>query len=287
MAAAPTRAKKRLGKFLTELRLARSRDQADVAGELRVSRVSLSRYELGQVLPPWAVIHLLLRVLGVSDDERAEALTRWEMANDEPASVRLPVDAPKAFRTLINAEREAASMRCMSLSVIHGLLQTERYARALFDSAHRFHRPDANPVSVVNARLQRQQRLESSKNPLKLHVLLDQAVLERAVGGPEVMREQCEHLLTASGRPNITLQVVPFGVGAYGPMGGPCVIVDYPDPDDAPGVYLEFLTGGDWVDNRVDVQRFVAMFDDVASVALSPSDTSDLVRDRLKALGDR
>ena len=99
------------------------------------------------------------------------------------------------------------------------------------------------------------------------------------------MREQLEYLLVAGKRSNIKLQVVPFGIGAYGPMGGPCIIVSYPDPTDRPGVYLEYLTGGAWVDNGADVKRFTTMFDGVAAVALSPTATSTLIRQRLRALG--
>lgn len=284
--ASPTRAKKRLGNYLAELRKARGRDQSDLAKALRTTRVSLSRYESGHVLPPWAMTQLLLKELDASDSERSQALARWEEANDEPPSVRLPTDAPKAFRTLVNAERQAAKVQNISVMAIPGLLQTERYARALFDAAHRFHHPDANPMTVINSRLARQKRLEGD-DALALHVLLDAALIERQVGGPEVMREQLEHLLRAGERPNITLQVIPFKTGAYGPMGGPCMIVNYPDPADPPGVYLEYVAGGAWVDNEADVKRFTTMFDDVANVALSAADTSSLIRKRLGALGDR
>jgi hypothetical protein len=229
---------------------------------------------------------LLLLVLDASDAERKEAVVRWEEANDEPPSVRLPSDAPKAFRTLVNAERVAASIRNISLSVVPGLLQTEAYARSLFDAGHRFNEPEAKPGLQLSSRMSRQDRLDG-QDPLDLHVLLDQTAIEREIGGAAVMRAQLEHLLVASDRTNITLQVIPFGVGAYGPMQGPCTIVSYPDPVDLPGVYLEYPAGGAWVDNEADVKRFTTMFDDVAATALTAADTSRLIQQRLGALGDQ
>lgn len=182
--------------------------------------------------------------------------------------------------------RKAAKFQNISLVAIPGLLQTERYARVLIDAAHRSHRPDANPMNVINSRLGRQKLLQGD-DALAFHVLLDTALIERQVGGPEVMREQLEHLLRAGARPNITLQVIPFETGAYGPTCGPCMIVNYPVPADPPSVYLEYVAGGAWVDNEVDVKRFTAMFDDVANVALSAADTSSLIRKRIGAPGDR
>ncbi|MDQ3403899.1 MAG: DUF5753 domain-containing protein [Actinomycetota bacterium] len=113
------------------------------------------------------------------------------------------------------------------------MLQTEGYARALMDAGRAIQRPDLNVETVISARLARQQRLVEA-DPLVLHVLLDEATIVRGGGGPEVMGEQLAALLVAADRENITLQVVPFGAGAYGSMSGSLVIVDYPQEDETP-----------------------------------------------------
>ncbi len=167
--------------------------------------------------------------------------------------------------------------------VVHGLLQTERYARALMDAAHRFRPPGASVDAAITARLARQQRL-TEQEPLKLHVILDESVIMRVTGGAEVMREQLEHLLVMAERETITVQVVPYVVGAYGTMAGDCTIVTYPEPADSPNVYLEYTAGGNWVEDQEDVEKFLGFFRDTAEAALSPEETVRLINDRIGTL---
>jgi hypothetical protein len=67
-------------------------------------------------------------------------------------------------------------------------------------------------------------------------------------------------------------------------MSGSCTIVGYPEPDETPGVYLEYPASDAWVDDAEDVSRFTTMFDDVSAQALSPAETSQLIRRRMRAL---
>jgi hypothetical protein len=85
-------------------------------------------------------------------------------------------------------------------------------------------------------------------------------------------------------RPNITVQVIPFQAGGYGAMAGSCVIVDYLEPDDPPGVYLEYPAGGNWVNNPEDVTRFTTMFDEVTRLAHTPADTVTLIHQQRQSL---
>jgi hypothetical protein len=186
---------------------------------------------------------------------------------------------------LVSAEREAESLRVLELSIVPGLLQTERYVRAVNVRAY-YHTPDGQVESYIQARLNRQRRLDGA-DPLAVHAVLDEAAIQREVGGPDVMREQLAHLLVVGVRPHITLQVVPFGAGSYGTMSGSSWIIGYPDADDPPGVYLEYPAGGAWVENVGDVQRFITMFDDAAQLALTPPDTADLIREQMKELEQR
>lgn len=172
-------------------------------------------------------------------------------------------------------------MRTVERSVIPGMLQTEGYIRSLVAAAQRFGDPSARAEAVVATRRSQQERL-TGPDSLWLHAIIDQAAIMRQVGSSEVMREQLAHLLAVGDRPNITVQVVPFGAGAYGTATGAFIIVDY--PGDSPGVYLEYPAGGAWVENEDDVGRLIAMFEDSERVALSPADTADLFRQQLRAL---
>jgi hypothetical protein len=166
--------------------------------------------------------------------------------------------------------------------LISGLLQTEGYVRALNQAGRRM-LDLAAMDEYVRVRLNRQKRLTGSP-PLHLHALIDEAALHRLIGGPDVMRHQLGHLLAIGAQSNVTIQVLPFGAGAYGSMSGACTIVDYPDPTDVPGVYVEYLGGGDWVQNSDAIERITASFEDARACALSASDSADLIRQQQRKL---
>jgi transcriptional regulator with XRE-family HTH domain len=279
--------KRRLGGFLLDLRKRAGKTAEEAAAELRQNKTnSVTRYENGQVLPPWGSVFTLLMFYGASDAERERAKELYDDAKHEPRSVILPPGVRDGYRQLVNAEREAVRERELAPSVVPGLLQTQRYAQALVDAAHLFHKPDTRPGNLVDVRVNRKKPLEGP-DPLVVHALIDEAVLHREIGGPDVLREQLTHLLQMAERPNVTLQVIPYTVGAYGTMNGSCIIIDYPEPDDPPGVYLEYPAGGNWVDNQDDVKRFTTMFDEVTRLAHTPTDTTNLIGDRLRSLEGR
>jgi hypothetical protein len=257
----------------------------DVMRELKSTRSTLTRYESGHVLPAWGSVLAMFAFFGASDDQREEASRLYDVAADEPPPVRLPAGAPKAYRRLVNAERDGKIERSIEPWVVPGLLQTEPYAHALHTVAARYTSgDDAQVEGYVKRRLSRQQRF-TGERPMELHAIIDESVIHRPIGGPRVLRGQLEHLLVMGERPNVTVQVVAYAVGAYGLGSGPVTIVTY--DDDTSGVYLEYPAGGDWVENPKDVQRFTTMFHDIAQVALSPDETAKLIRRRAQALEDK
>lgn len=254
----------------------------EAADLLRTKRPTVSRYETGEVLPIWSTVHMLLTYYEVNASDRTLAARLYDDAKDEPRSVRLTAGAPKAFRKLVNAEREAVRERQLAPIVIPGLLQIKRYTQALFTAGQLLHDPDMRPDSAIATRMDRQKPLDGP-GPMLFHALIDEAAIQRQIGGPSVMREQLKHLIALTERANITLQVLPYTVGGYGPMAGSFIIVDYPEPEATPGVYLEYPAGGAWVDDNDDVKRFIATFDEATSLAMSPDDTTRLLRQQLKA----
>ena len=285
--ATPTRAKRRFGALLRELRAGTDLKAEQVTLELKGKGPMVSRYESGEAKPAWGTVLTMLALYGASDEQRALASRLWDEVNEEPQSVRLPTGAHSGFRKLVNAEREAVRERIISPYVLPGLLQIEPYVRALLAAGHRLEKYKTRPASLVDARLRRQERLDDELDSLGLVALIDESVIRRIVGGPDVLRQQLAHLLVVAERPNVTLRVVPFEAGAYGSMSGSCVIIDYPEPEPTSGVYLEYPAGGSWVDNPEDVQRFTSMFDDVTELAYTPADTTNLIHDRMKDLSKR
>lgn len=135
---------------------------------------------------------------------------------------------PRQFSVYLGFEGDAASIHTFEALLVPGLLQTESYARALFQ-AGRPGEPAQEIERLVESRMLRQGLLASDDAP-KLWAILDEAALRRRVGGVAVMREQLDHLLARAQQPNITIQVVPFKVGAYLSMEGGFIILRFPEP---------------------------------------------------------
>ena len=132
---------------------------------------------------------------------------------------------PGWFAGWPDKEAQARRLRSFQPLVVPGLLQTETYARAILSTRMGATREELD--DAVAGRMERQRILER-EHPPELWVILDEAVLRRPVGGPDVMREQLARLVEAGQRPNIAIQVVPFGAGAHeGLRGGAFVVADF------------------------------------------------------------
>ncbi len=106
-----------------------------------------------------------------------------------------------------------------------------------------------------------------------LAVILDEAVLHRAIGGKEVMRGQLHALIDAARRPNVTIQVLPFDVGTHAGLDGPFILLGFPE-DIAPDVaYVGTRIGNGWAESADVVRRLRVDFEALQSAALPP-DTS-------------
>ncbi|MDW5322728.1 helix-turn-helix transcriptional regulator [Plantactinospora sp. KLBMP9567] len=169
-----------------------------------------------------------------------------EVLNTGGLLMRLHEDLVKADESPVWAkewlfyEELAEALRTFENTTIPGLLQTEAYARAIFESGGLL-----TPGEVerrVAARLERQAVLRR-ENPPQFTVVLDAGVLRRPVGGPEVMREQLLHLVDiAKEMPHVRMQVVPESVGAYSGLGGAFIIATLPDNEDV--AYLDHQAPG-------------------------------------------
>jgi hypothetical protein len=169
--------------------------------------------------------------------------------------------------------------------IVPGYLQTAEYAAEIWRGARRLTRSDSETVAA-SERQERQELLTRKENPLELHALIDEVALCRMIGGPDVMAAQLDHLLTASGRPNVTIQVLPFGLGAYGPLTGALVLLGFADPDEPGLAYLEYIAGGQTVENEDGVAMLSAVWDDVAAAAPSPRQSKRLIRAAREAVAN-
>ncbi|GAA2993393.1 helix-turn-helix domain-containing protein [Actinokineospora diospyrosa] len=280
MAATPTRRKKRLGRFLRDLREAAGLRAVDAARKLKTEESTISRYENGIYKPAWAAVSVLLTLYGADSEAEDKAGVLYDAASVTVPKIRIPPDSPKVFRELVNTEREAENLYILETSVIPGLLQTADYAKALFSTGSDV---TIEVDELVDFRLERQQVL-TGPDALELCVCLDEALLHRQVGGRKVLHNQLRHLLALLEQPNITIHVIPFEAGAYGNMSGGYQVMTFGDEGDADVVYIEHAAVGVWVENERDVRHFQDTFEDVRAQALNPEESAEVIRAHVRRL---
>ncbi len=269
--------RRRLGAELRRLREAAGITIERVAQTLECSDSKISRIETGQVGATPRDVRDMLALYGISDERRDELvkLARvarekgwWQAFGDVPSSSYASFDAA------------AKSVHIYQALLIPGLLQTAAYARAVIGAVT----PEVTPDEVdrrIEFRMARQRERLAKGEPPALWTLLDEAVLHRAVGGREVMREQLDRLVEVAAQPTVTLQVVPFAVGVHAGMDGAFTIFGFPDPDDPDVVYLEHPTRESVVEALEEVARYRQAFERLSGVALSPEDSAAVLAKEL------
>jgi transcriptional regulator with XRE-family HTH domain len=265
-----------LGTRLQRLRL-EAGISTDLAGDaIRASRSKISRMENGRVGLKVRDVSDLLDLYGITDEkERAGmlALAResgghgWWSGFDDVMTDWL--------QEYIGLEAAASLIRTFELQFVHGLMQTEPYARAVtllcYPNAHR-----GEIDRRVDLRLRRQKRFAGGRPP---HVwsVIDEGTLRRPVGGAAVMRGQLQRLLELAELREVTIQVVPFARGAHAAAGGAFTLLRFPEPDVPDIVYLEHLTGAQCLDKRADVERYAEAMNQLNVAALAPLETKDFL----------
>ncbi|MFF6993817.1 helix-turn-helix domain-containing protein [Streptomyces sp. NPDC008313] len=134
---------------------------------------------------------------------------------------------PKKVRQLAELEERAVDVLLYSNLHIHGLLQTEEYARAMFGVYRPAHSPDVLEAGVA-ARMARRSIFERTPMP-ELSFVQEQVTLQRPVGGTMVLRGQLEHLLEVAKRPNVELQVMPTARWDHPGLNGPIELMRFAD----------------------------------------------------------
>jgi hypothetical protein len=264
-----------VGSQLRRLRVQKglSREQAGEA--IRASEWKIHRLENGQVGFKERDIVDLLELYGVTGPaEVAAVLALAREANEQGWWHHYSDVLPQWFRAYVDLEREATLIRAFEAQFVPGLLQTEAYARAVMGGALEESAEDIQ--RRVDLRVARQALLTSPTAP-RLWAVIDEAALRRPVGGPEVMREQFDHLVDCSRLTNVTLQVLPYGAGAHPAMVGAFSILRFSDDDLPDVVYLEHLTGAMYLDKREDVQQYLHVMESISVRAARPSNTAAIL----------
>ncbi|MDX2683043.1 helix-turn-helix domain-containing protein [Streptomyces sp. NY05-11A] len=275
----PTVRRRRLGQELRRLRELKGMTAEEVAERLLVSQSKISRLENGRRSISQRDVRDLCGVYEVEDQRMVDSL--MEMAKDSRQQGWWHAFGDVPYSVYIGLETDAASLRVYDPQVVPGLLQTRRYAEALISGAL----PETAHTEVekrVQVRMRRQERVSSSENPLRLWSVMDESALRRVVGSRELMREQLEHLVEQSQLPHVTVQVIPFDMGAHPGLNGQYAILEFPDTADSSVVYIEGVTSDLYLEKPNDVQKYSVMYEHLRAQALNVDQSRQFIADIAK-----
>lgn len=270
-----------LGSQLRRLREARGITREQAGYSIRASESKISRMELGRVSFKTRDVEDLLTLYGITDEAERTALVNLAREANVAGWWHSYSDVlPSWFPTYVGLEGAASLIRAYEVQFVHGLLQTEAYARAVVRRGMKG-ASEADVEKRVELRLERQKYLVAENAP-DFHVVLDEAALRRPYGDRAVMREQLQHLIDMSERPNVRLQVMPFSFGGHSGESGAFTILSFPESDLSDVVFMEQLTSALYLDKREDVAQYEQALSELQQDSPGPSETRDLLRGLLQ-----
>ena len=239
----PTIHRRRLRNELRRAREAADKSQREVATAMDWSISKVIRIETSAVNISTNDLRALLNFYDV-DPDRIETLVGVAKAAREAPKWSLYRDvASPEYISFLGYESSAAIIRNFEPLLVPGLLQTEEYAREVLNVIEEpIKRGDNTPETKIDAlvdlRMQRQELL-SRDQPPELHFIMDEAVIRRMVGGPDLMRGQLRRLRELADAPNVTMRIVPFTYGIYERLRVPYVLFEFAEAEDEDVLYVE------------------------------------------------
>jgi len=261
---------KRLRTELRKARLDAGQTQEQVAAAMDWSLSKVIRIEGGQVRISTNDLKALLRLYKITDTARTDELvTVARAARERSWWTPYRSVASAGLLQLIDYESSASIRRNFEPLLVPGLLQTEECARAIIrglDESIPAERVD----TLVEIRMRRQELIDRVHPPL-FYFTMDEAVVRRVVGGRGVMRRQIRRLIEVADRPNVTIDVVPFGAGVHPGLRGSFAILEFPDAGDDDVLYMENYRG-DVIsrDMPEEVLAYREIFEHLGRMSLGP-----------------
>jgi transcriptional regulator with XRE-family HTH domain len=248
--------------------------QRDVARRLEWSPSKVIRIESGQVAISTVDLRALLREYSVEDMGVIEGLVELARSSKKQSwSQYRDVLTPEAM-DYFGYEASAYIVRQYEPLLVPGLLQTEGYTRSILEEV--YGNSETGTERRLDSRKARQELLERDDHP-QLFFILDEAVIRRQVGGPEVMSRQLDRLTELSRRDRVSIQVFPFAAGAYPGMAGPFTHLEFASDDDV--VYLESRSDAIVKEDVGEAARYLEIFQDLETGASSDETFRQLMAD--------
>ncbi|QKZ21903.1 helix-turn-helix domain-containing protein [Streptomyces chartreusis] len=177
---------------------------------------------------------------------------------------------PAWFQQVAELESRAIEIGTFQTHMVHGLLQTKEYARAVLGVLD-----DTDLDDRTEVRLARQRIFEKGEAPV-FWMILSEAALHQEIGGPATMRGQLAHLLSFERSPRVNIQVLPFSAGAHAGLQGSFTVFRF--PGDPTIVYTEGYGSGHPTANPDSVKDCSLRYDHLQAAALSLKDSAELIR---------
>lgn len=254
---------------------------ADVAEELGCSMGKVSLMETGRVSITVSDTKAILDIYGVQGEEREAFIELARHAKQRGWWVGYNSTIHPWLQQFVGLETETSVLRTYQSSLVPGLLQSEDYQRALL--AHEIKPWSEEEIAqFIALRKDRQQILANADS--RFWFILDEAVLRRWIGTPEIMHAQLKMLLEVGGQANVTIQILPFAAGAHSALSGAFQLLEFRHPADQGAVYLEHLVGAHFLEEDHEVRAFRLAFEDLMASALSRTRSASLIREVMKEL---
>jgi hypothetical protein len=273
-------------RMLVGIELHRYREAAGItpdqaAYEIRASRSKISRMENGLVRFKERDVTDLLTLYGITDEQiRSRLVTLARQASTPGWWSKYGDIMADWFESYLGLETAASVIRTFELQFVHGLFQTEDYARAVTLLGH-----TAAPADEIDRRVSlrlKRQDLLASPQPPQVWSVLDEGALRRPVGGRRVMRAQLEHLAEVARLRHVSIQVVPFDRGGHAAAGGSFTVLRFSEPEVPDVVYLEQLTSALYLDKLEDVDHYLEVMNHLSTEALTPAQTVKFVTELIQ-----
>ena len=259
----PSDSLRTFGAVVQALREHAGLSRGDLGTLVRYSKHTVESVELGRRMPDEAFVERAEEALGNTGALRRSArhLTRGEAG------------LAAWFRRWARLEREAVSLCTYECRLVPGLLQSQAYARAVFEGTIPL-RTDAELEAQLAARMERQ-AIMRDRPTVPFSFIVEEHVFRRRFGGAEAMRELYDHVLERSAPRNVTFQVVPLEAGLHACLDGPLQVLETPAGQRLG--YSEGQENGRLISEPKEVSVLCRRYDTLRSQALSPKESRDLL----------
>ncbi|MFJ7997315.1 helix-turn-helix domain-containing protein [Streptomyces sp. NPDC096310] len=275
MSVRTTTRRRQLGAMMRKLRARKGMTLEEAGRLVGVSKATVSRYETQEGPVKWPIVDALCREYGASEAERNAVVKLAKDAKQQGWWAPFSDSIPAEMNLLLTLEDEATREDHFSCLYVPGLLQTRSYNTAV-QQANEMRLAAVEIERLVDIRMKRQEILSRDKPP-HLWAILDESVIRRMVGSPEVMREQLGRLLEANESPHITLQILPFTKGAHSAALGSFVILGGAEAS-LDVVYVDLHVGSVFMEKDAELDRYRLAFDYLRAQAFDMAASSAMIQ---------